>query len=174
MFKDKVLQKLNEISADEFHEVNKLVLIKTILEGLVNLNEENIDTSSVINFDESNNLEIRLIPNSKDYISVYISVFDDCVVDIQIDQGGEYLYLEKIFDWSGIFKLRETLFDLFNNEISSKYHVVNEKIKKAFYKVPYKENNQEKCYEFGIVLGGIWFWNKIEIIEKTYKSWVTR
>lgn len=163
--------KLIELNLENQSVVNNSIIIKTVLEELIEIKEEIIDINSIVKID-INNLEIRLISTSNYFVPIYINVFGNNIIDIQIDEGGEYLFLQEIKNWTDLRKLRETLRDLLHNEINCEYHFLNDKLIKVNYSIPYYTENGENVYNFALIKGSGWFWQKEKVIKKTFKKWI--
>lgn len=154
-------------------EINRSLILEEIFYFIDQILDIHIDeTSSKLEF-KHQNLDIRLISKDNLNCNIYFGISDTSTVDIQIGEGGEYLYNQEMKDWSDITKLRNTLNDLFFNEISEALIRKNDKVAKATYVVPYNLKDQINYYRFSIQFKLIFFVRKRDKVETKYPPWIT-
>ncbi len=153
-------------------EINRSLILGEIFYFINQIPDIHIDeTLSKLEF-KHQDLDIRLISKENLNCNIYFGISDTRTVDIQIGKGGEYLYNQEMKDWSDITKLRNTLNDLFFNEISESLIRKNNKVVKATYIVPYNLYDQMNYYKFSIQFKFIFFVRKRDITETKYRPWI--
>lgn len=95
-------------------------------------------------------------------------------VDVQLNAGGEYLYLQPINSWTDVSNLRKTLADIFLETIEERLISCDGKVKQMTYTVSHRLENGIDRKSYSSVLGTCWFWQKKEVKEKVYEPWITR
>jgi|SRR5690554_200975 len=116
-------------------------------------------------------LWVRLFSNDNLHCPIFINL-DENIVDIQLKNGAEYLYLFPIETEVQLERLTETLEVLLTNPINERIYLINEKVVGTSYTTFYKKGSLLKKYKFGS--GKIWFpfWKRPGLKSTTYKPWI--
>ena len=120
MLKDKLIELLENLEFND-HSFFYLESCRTIIQALLLIDEKKIREDSDAKIQNDGTFEVRVISQTLNQINVYISIFKDAVIDIQVDRGGEYLYLQGINSDEDLIKLRETFNDLLSKKIETNY-----------------------------------------------------
>jgi hypothetical protein len=169
-FKENIFSILDSIKVSYDSKFDVDFITKEILEQILEIEDSKIDEKSSIYLSENKSLDIELLPRNVTNFPIFINLSNN-VIDIQIDKGAEYLYLQEILDFNDLKKLKDTLNDLLSNEVSCELYLKNNEVKKVFYTIPYSENGERKEYSFGKILGATWFWNKNTVEHRKFESW---
>lgn len=157
-------------SLKNFNEISGELLIKIYLEYVLDIDFEKIDiVKSELILNES--FQLNLISKKKNNCSIYLEILEGNIVDIQLNEGGEYLYFYKIEDWTNVKNYRSALENLLKFEVKEKLTYCDTKLVSATYTIDYLFDNEVKSNDYTIILGSCFFGKK-RITEKIYKPWL--
>ncbi len=165
---NKLYVNLNDISEHSGMDYSVFTIIQMLLQIEDGIFNEKLSSVSF----NTDGLEIRMYSKENRHIPVFISIFKNNVIDIQVDSGGEYLYLQSIQGQSDIDKIRATMNDLLTAEFCAQYFKQNNILKKVIYTMPYLSDGLSKIYRFGYARGSLRFWNKTETIDVVFEPWI--
>lgn len=171
MLKDKLIDFLEKLEFKN-HSFFYSESCRTIIQVMLLIDEKKIRKDSDAKIQNNGTFEVRLISQTLNQINVYISIFKDAVIDIQVDRGGEYLYLQVINSNEDIIKLRETFNDLLRNKIETNYYLINDSLRKIQYNVPYINDGLESVYRFATILGSKGLFKKYTVSQKIFEPWI--
>lgn len=171
MLKDKLIECLENLEFKN-HPFFYSESCRTIIQVLLLIDEKKIGKDSDAKIQNEGTFEVRLISQTLNQINVYISIFEDSVIDIQVDKGGEYLYLQEINSDEDLIKLRETFNDLLRNKIETSYYWINDSLRKIEYNVPYINNSLQLVYRFVTILGAKGLFKKYTVSQKIFEPWI--
>ena len=152
--------------------INPKSILKVLIDELLHLEEEKIDVEKSTFEKSDSNYRLVLVGKDEKYCRVFFEILFPNIVDIQLNQGGEYLFVEPVNDLDDLHNFRQTVRDLLKSEIREQLVFRNKKIIKASYEILHKIGEKEFWQEYSIFLDNIWPWQKRKNLNRCYKSWV--
>lgn len=146
-----------------------LVILNWILK--IDLTKIDMEKSKFINQDYL--FELNLYSKNELNCNFFILI-ENNIIDIQLNYGGEYLYLCKIESKNDLLKLDEVMSDIMYNDIVEKLIYCNEKVIQSIYTVSHLIDDNIEKQDYILVMGNCFPWNKKTIVEKVYNSWISK
>src|SRR5687768_10763173 len=115
------------------NEIKKELLLRVLIEFIIEIDFNVIDVDKSLFEIRADGYQLTLLPKSMQNCPIFIEILNNTQIDVQLNQGGEYLYLQPVNDWTDVKKLRSALMDLFYQPIEEWLHKSNGKIKRASY-----------------------------------------
>ncbi|MEP1035102.1 hypothetical protein [Ekhidna sp.] len=115
---------------------------------------------------------IKLFPKENSCCPIFFEMLNQNEIDIQLNQGGEYLYLQPIQNISDGLKLRNAVSDILRNEIIEEVLKIEGSIRKVTYTVYQTIDGKSRPYVYSNVLGQILPWKKKDREKITYQPWI--
>lgn len=172
MEKDIFIKLYNDLRSIE--EINKELLLRVILEFIIDLDFSEIDLRQSKFERKADGYNFDLFSNNNRKCAMFIEILNNNEVDVQLNAGGEYLYLQPIINWTDVNKLRKALSDIFFETIEEKLTNCNGKLTRATYTVCHRLDKGVERKSYSSILGNCWFWQRKEVVEKIYEPWITK
>lgn len=154
-----------------------LLIVKEIFDFLVELNYDCVDTekSTMKYIEETSCYQIGLRAKNGDLCDLFFEISEDNVVNINIGKGyGEYLFSQDILNLQDIYKLRNTLRNLFTNSIEENLIFCNDKLTKCEYTIMCEIDGKNLPYHFASNFGSCWFWQMKWDKKNIYNAWLNK
>jgi len=153
-------------------DLNEELLLRILLDFVLQVDDKEIDIDNSSFLISEEGFEIQLFATKAKHCTLYLEILNHNIIDIQLKEGGEYLYLQEISDWNDVQKLRGALSDLFTSQIKETLIKTRNKIKKAIYSVNHEINHSPSTQEYSITLGAILPWQKKLTEVNIYEPWI--
>jgi hypothetical protein len=156
----------------ETKSINKYFLLSVILEQIIKVDFGKIDFERFVFKENSQGYDIVLASIEDQHCTFYIEILNNNEIDLQLNMGGEYIYLQPINNWSDVKRMREALIDVFTSPIKEKLVYTNGKLKEVSYGVNHFIEGQSIYKQYKLVLGTLWPWQNNEKLINNYKPWL--
>ena len=159
----------NKRSQDDISELSLLLIL---VEELLNIDERKIDIEKSSYTHNSCSINLVLVSGEEVYCKIYFEIISPNVVDIQLQNGGEYLFMQEILNNDDKHKFRQAVRDLLTSPVTEQIVYSKKNIASVSYSILHKIGEKTIKQNYSSSFKTIWPWEKKEIVNKEYKSWI--
>jgi hypothetical protein len=148
-------------------------LIKSTLLWILRIDASKIDYHRSELIYDLDSFQLKLVSNNNISCCLYVSIFENKEIDIRLNKGGEYLYMQSIENQEDLDKLNSTFGDLLMGQIYEIVKETNSKILSVKYTVTHIIDGYERPQDYTSFFGFSWPGENVYVMEKVYKPWIS-